>query len=564
MKYLKNKNIHTHGLISLPKIKLFCYNYTNKESVYMETSVNLYQKLWAASDDLRSQMDANEYKNYLLGIIFYKYLSDKMLNEVREILEVEDEDLDEIQKIYEEEMQGVDADLLAEELKNNYSFIIEPNHTFTHFIKEIEEGTFQLDDLGQAFNEIERSADDYKGLFEDIDLYSNKLGKLAQEKNKRISNVMKQFAQVNFANYTGDVLGDVYEYMLANFASESGKKAGEFYTPHQVSRLMAMIAMDGNEDKKGLTVYDPTLGSGSLLLNVRNFSNESELIRYFGQELNNSTYNLSRMNMILHDVKLEYQTLNQGDTLSDDWPVDEPTNFDAVLMNPPYSAKWDASKGFLDDPRFAEYGVLPPKSKADYAFLLHGFYHLKNPGIMAILLPHGVLFRSGAEEKIRKILLENGCIDAVIGLAPNLFYSTGIPVSLIILRKDKTDRSVYFIDASNEFAKKGNKNELTEENIQKIFKAYKSKEEIDKFAHLAKFEEIEENAFNLNIPRYVDTFEEEEAIDLVEVSADIKAINDEKEELKKAILADMNNLVANTEKAKKELEGFMEILGGDL
>lgn len=530
----------------------------------METSVNLYQKLWAASDDLRSQMDANEYKNYLLGIIFYKYLSDKMLNEVREILEVEDENLDEIQKIYEEEMQGVDADLLAEELKNNYSFIIKPNHTFTHFIKEIEEGTFQLDDLGQAFNEIERSADDYKGLFEDIDLYSNKLGKLAQEKNKRISNVMKQFAQVNFANYTGDVLGDVYEYMLANFASESGKKAGEFYTPHQVSRLMAMIAMDGKEDKKGLTVYDPTLGSGSLLLNVRNFSNESELIRYFGQELNNSTYNLSRMNMILHDVKLEYQTLNQGDTLSDDWPVDEPTNFDAVLMNPPYSAKWDASKGFLDDPRFAEYGVLPPKSKADYAFLLHGFYHLKNPGIMAILLPHGVLFRSGAEEKIRKILLENGCIDAVIGLAPNLFYSTGIPVSLIILRKDKTDRSVYFIDASNEFTKKGNKNELTEENIQKIFKAYKSKEEIDKFAHLAKFEEIEENAFNLNIPRYVDTFEEEEPIDLAEVSADIKAINDEKEELKKAILADMNNLVANTEKAKKELQSFMEILGGDL
>lgn len=530
----------------------------------METSINLYQKLWAASDDLRSKMDANEYKNYLLGIIFYKYLSDKMLNEVREILEVEDENLDEIQKIYEEEMQGVDADLLAEELKNNYSFIIKPNHTFTHFIKEIEEGTFQLDDLGQAFNEIERSADDYKGLFEDIDLYSNKLGKLPQEKNKRISNVMKQFAQVNFANYTGDVLGDVYEYMLANFASESGKKAGEFYTPHQVSRLMAMIAMDGKEDKKGLTVYDPTLGSGSLLLNVRNFSNESGLIRYFGQELNNSTYNLSRMNMILHDVKLEYQTLNQGDTLSDDWPVDEPTNFDAVLMNPPYSAKWDASKGFLDDPRFAEYGVLPPKSKADYAFLLHGFYHLKNPGIMAILLPHGVLFRSGAEEKIRKILLENGCIDAVIGLAPNLFYSTGIPVSLIILRKDKTDRSVYFIDASCEFAKKGNKNELTEENIQKIFKAYKSKEEIDKFAHLAKFEEIEENAFNLNIPRYVDTFEEEEAIDLGEVSADIKAINDEKEELKKAILADMNNLVANTDEAKKELQSFMQILGGDL
>ncbi|MDU1315817.1 type I restriction-modification system subunit M [Anaerococcus hydrogenalis] len=530
----------------------------------METTINLYQKLWQASDDLRSQMDANEYKNYLLGIIFYKYLSDKMLDEVGKLLEVDDADLNEIQAMYEEEMQGDDADLIVDELRNKFSFVISPVHTFTNFIKQIEEGAFQLDDLGQAFNEIERADKDFNGLFEDIDLYSNKLGKLPQEKNKRISNVMKQFAEVNFANYSGDVLGDVYEYMLANFASESGKKAGEFYTPQPVSRLMAMIAMDGKEDKAGLTVFDPTLGSGSLLLNVRNFSNEANRIRYFGQELNNSTYNLSRMNMILHDVPLEYQSLNQGNTLSDDWPVDEPTNFDAVLMNPPYSAKWDASKGFLDDPRFSEYGVLPPKSRADFAFLLHGVYHLKNTGTMAILLPHGVLFRSGAEAKIRKIMLENGSIDAVIGLAPNLFYSTGIPVSLIILKKDKTDRSVYFIDASEEFVKKGNKNELTEDNIQKIYKALRSREEIDKFAHLAKFEEIEENGFNLNIPRYVDTFEEEDPIDLAEVSKDIKAINEEADKLKAEILADMKDLVANTDEAKAELAGFMEILGGNL
>lgn len=530
----------------------------------METTINLYQKLWAASDDLRSQMDANEYKNYLLSIIFYKYLSDKMLDEVGRILEVADADLNEVQEIYEEEMQGPDADLLVEELKNKFSFIIAPEHTFTQLIQTINEGTFQLDDLAQAFNEIERADENFNGLFEDIDLYSNKLGKHPQDKNKRISNVMKQFAEVNFAHYSGDVLGDVYEYMLANFASESGKKAGEFYTPHQVSRLMAMIAMDGNEDKKGFTVYDPTLGSGSLLLNVKNFSNEASRIRYFGQELNNTTYNLSRMNMILHDVPLEYQSLNRGDTLSDDWPVDEPTNFDAVLMNPPYSAKWHASKGFLDDPRFADYGVLPPKSRADFAFLLHGFYHLKNTGTMVILLPHGVLFRSGAEEKIRKIMLENGHIDAVIGLAPNLFYSTGIPVSMIILKKDKTDRNVYFIDASKEFIKKGNKNELTEENIDRIFRAYQSREEIEKFAHLASFEEIAENGFNLNIPRYVDTFEEEEPIDLAEVSKDIKTINEEADKLKADILADMRNLVANTDEARDELAGFMEILGGNL
>ena len=563
MKLLKAINFKFMTLFLWLKIAFFVIIILTR-SVYMETSINLYQKLWAASDDLRSQMDANEYKNYLLGIIFYKYLSDKMLDEVGKLLEVGDANLEIIQQIYQEEMQGDDADLITEELKNKFSFVISPKHTFTHFIQEIEEGTFQLDDLGQAFNEIERSDRDFNGLFEDIDLYSNKLGKQPQEKNKRISNVMKQFAEVNFANYSGDVLGDVYEYMLANFASESGKKAGEFYTPQAVSRLMAMIAMDGKEDKAGLTVFDPTLGSGSLLLNVRNFSNEPGRIRYFGQELNNSTYNLSRMNMILHDVPLEYQSLNQGDTLSDDWPVDEPTNFDAVLMNPPYSAKWDASKGFLDDPRFAEYGVLPPKSRADFAFLLHGFYHLKNTGTMAILLPHGVLFRSGAEEKIRTIMLENGSIDAVIGLAPNLFYSTGIPVSLIILRKDKTDRNVYFIDASEEFVKKGNKNELAEDNIQKIFKALRSREDIDKFAHLANFEEIKENGFNLNIPRYVDTFEEEEPINLAEVSTDIKSINEEADKLKADILADMKNLVANTDEAKGELEGFMEILGGDL
>ena len=207
----------------------------------METTINLYQKLWQASDDLRSQMDANEYKNYLLGIIFYKYLSDKMLDEVGKLLEVGD------------------ADLIVDELRNKFSFVISPDHTFTHFIKQIEEGTFQLDDLGQAFNEIERADNDFNGLFEDIDLYSNKLGKLPQEKNKRISKVMKQFAEVNFANYSGDVLGDVYEYMLANFASESGKKAGEFYTPQPVSSLMAMIAMDGKEDKAGLTVFEKTV-----------------------------------------------------------------------------------------------------------------------------------------------------------------------------------------------------------------------------------------------------------------------------------------------------------------
>lgn len=529
----------------------------------MEKTNNLYQKLWSASDDLRNFMDANEYKNYLLGIIFYKYLSDKQLKKISNLLELETDNLVEIQKEYEKSLDSEDADLLLEELKYEDGFVIKAQYTFTNLIREIDEKTFQLDDLKQAFNDIERSDENFRGLFDDVDLYSNRLGKSLQDRNKRIANVMKQISAINLADYSGDILGDSYEYMISNFASESGKKAGEFYTPQEVSRLMAMIVMDGKENVKGYTVYDPTMGSGSLLLNPKNFSNEPSRIRYFGQELNNSTYNLARMNMILHGVPLEYQSLNQGNTLSDDWPVDEPTNFDAVVMNPPYSAKWDATDGFLDDPRFSDFGVLPPKSKADFAFLLHGLYHLKNSGTMAILLPHGVLFRGSKEEKIRKMLLEKGIFDAVIGLAPNLFYSTGIPVSLLILKKDKTDRSVYFIDASEEFVKKGNKNELTDANIEKIIKAYKEKEDIDKFAHLASYNEIKENNYNLNIPRYVDTFEEEEPIDLGEVSANIKLIEKENQKIKDEIYNDMRKLVANTDEASRELEEFLKILGGN-
>ena len=544
----------------IEKIIVFlCYNIYKENN--MEKTNNLYQKLWSASDDLRNFMDANEYKNYLLGIIFYKYLSDKQLKKISNLLELETDNLVEIQKEYEKALDSEDADLLLEELKYEDGFVIKAQYTFTNLIREIDEKTFQLDDLKQAFNDIERSDENFAGLFDDVDLYSNRLGKSLQDKNKRIANVMKQISGINLAEYSGDILGDAYEYMISNFASESGKKAGEFYTPQEVSKLMAMIVMDGKEDVKGYTVYDPTMGSGSLLLNPKNFSNEPSRIRYFGQELNNSTYNLARMNMILHGVPLEYQSLNQGNTLSDDWPVDEPTNFDGVVMNPPYSAKWDATDGFLDDPRFADFGVLPPKSKADFAFLLHGLYHLKNSGTMAILLPHGVLFRGGREEKIRKILLEKGLFDAVIGLAPNLFYSTGIPVSLLILKKDKTDRSVYFIDASDEFIKKGNKNELTEVNIEKIIKAYKAREDINKFAHLASFDEIKENNYNLNIPRYVDTFEEEEPIDLGEVSKNIQEIQKENQRLRDEIYKDMKDLVANTNEAQKELETFLQVLG---
>lgn len=271
------------------------------------------------------------------------------------------------------------------------------------------------------------------------------------------------------------------------------------------------------------------------------------MIQYFGQELNTSTYNLARMNMILHGVPIENQHLHNADTLDQDWPTEEPTNFDAVLMNPPYSAKWSAEKGFLDDPRFFTYGVLAPKSKADFAFLLHGYYHLKDTGVMAIVLPHGVLFRGNAEGKIRKVLLENGAIDTVIGLPANIFFNTSIPTTVIILKKNRTNRDVLFIDASNEFTKGKNQNLLEEGHIQKILDTYKNREDIDKYAYVASFEEIKENDFNLNIPRYVDTFEEEEPIDIIELSKEIISINKEIEETEKEFLAMLDELQVTDE-----------------
>lgn len=322
---------------------------------------------------------------------------------------------------------------------------------------------------------------------------------------------------------------------------------------------MTRIVMAGQENQKGFTVYDPTMGSGSLLLNASKYSNEPKTIRYFGQELNTSTFNLARMNMFLHEVAPENQLLRNGDTLDEDWPQDEPTNFDGVLMNPPYSAKWSAVKGFLDDPRFSPYGVLPPKSKADFAFLLHGYYHLKNDGVMAIVLPHGVLFRGAAEGKIRKALLENGAIDTVIGLPSNIFFNTSIPTTVIILKKNRETRDVLFIDASQEFTKAKNKNLLEEKHIDKIYETYLKREEVEKYAYVATYDEIVENDFNLNIPRYVDTFEEPEPIDVVALKDEIKQTDQEISLVSKELLSMVDELQV-TEDTKDIIYALKEVL----
>lgn len=522
-------------------------------------SKTLYQALWNSADILRSKMDANEYKSYLLGLVFYKYLSDRMLFHATELLEEPTTNLKVAQQLYEEAYVDEDVkDDLLEELQYDFSYTLEPNLTFTALVTDVHKGAFQLEHLAQGFRNIEQSSEIFENLFEDVDLYSKKLGATPQKQNQTIAEVMKELAALDVAVHEGDVLGDAYEYLIGQFASDSGKKAGEFYTPQPVSKLMTKIVLHGKENQKGFTVYDPTMGSGSLLLNVKKYSKEPGTISYFGQELNTSTYNLARMNMILHGVDIANQHLSNADTLDQDWPIDEPTNFDAVLMNPPYSAKWSADKGFLDDPRFSMFGVLAPKSKADFAFLLHGYYHLKDNGVMAIVLPHGVLFRGNAEGKIRKILLENGAIDTVIGLPANIFFNTSIPTTVIVLKKNRQTRDVLFIDASKEFEKGKNQNNLNDEHIENILNTYINRKDVEKYAHVATYEEIVANDFNLNIPRYVDTFEEEEPIDIVSLGKELVNLNKEIKQAENAFLAMLDELEVN-EKTKDLIEATKEV-----
>ena len=518
--------------------------------------------LWDASNVLRNKMDASEYKNYLLSLVFFKYLSDNQLGYVREVLELEADNLEDVQVAYEKEDEET-RESIQEALLEEKEYAIPHDLTFTALMTKINNQSFELADLAKVFREIEQSDEAFENLFEDVDLYSKKLGSVDSKRNATISDVMTKLSVLDLTDEVGDILGDAYEYLIASFASQAGKKAGEFYTPHEVSELMTRIALL-DEGKKGTSLYDATMGSGSLLLNAKRYSKAPERIQYFGQELITSTYNLARMNMILHGVPVAHQNLRNGDTLDMDWPSDEPINFDAVLMNPPYSANWSATKGFLDDPRFMGYGgKLAPKSKADYAFLQHGLYHLKESGTMVIVLPHGVLFRGNAEGTIRKELLKKGMIDAVIGLPGGIFYSTDIPTTILILKKNRTSKDVLFIDASEEYTKKKAQNVLEQKHIDKIFDAYVKRENVDKFAHVAEFDEIKGNDYNLNIPRYVDTFEEEELIELEQVSG---AINQTKAELKKAedkLFGLLGQLEGVDDSWDNEFQAFLgDLIGG--
>ena len=528
----------------------------------MADSKDLLQVLWSGADVLRGKMDANEYKTYLLGLIFYKYLSDSYLTKVYDLLnDATPDDLEEAQKEYEEAFDSDDAKDLLEELKNAMHYTLDPDMTYQSILKGAKENRFDREKLQAAFQRIQESDSLFEGLFADVDLYSNRLGTGDQKQSATIAEVIKVLEEADLIHAEGDVLGNAYEYLIGQFASETGKKAGEFYTPHGPAQILCRIAMLGQENKKGLQVYDPTMGSGSLMLSCKNYSSEPDYISYYGQELMPSTYNLARMNMFLHRVRPEKQHLRNGDTLDADWPTDEETEFDVVTMNPPYSANWSADEGFKNDERFMDYGgKLAPKSKADYAFLLHGFYHLKQTGTMAIVLPHGVLFRGAAEGSIRETLLKNGSIYAVIGLPSNMFYNTSIPTCIVVLKKHRDGRDVLFIDASKLFEKEKKQNVMRDEHIDRVVELYKNRKTVDKEAYLATFEDIEKNDFNLNIPRYVDTSEEEEEIDLVKLSEDIRDTNKAIKDANSELLSMMGELTFSDEDTKKAMEGLIGIL----
>ncbi len=529
----------------------------------VENSKDLISVLWSGADILRSKMDANEYKDYLLGIVFYKYLSDSFLIKVYDLLyDAKPETLKEALDAYREALEDESAEELKAQIKSECHYVIEPELTYTYFADSARNNSFNREQLQKAFNNIEQSDPLFADLFTDIDLYSNRLGTGDQKQSDTISSLIKEIDKADLLNTDTDVLGNAYEYLIGQFASETGKKAGEFYTPQAVSKILTRIAIAGQETKKGLSVYDPCMGSGSLLLNAKKYAAEPEYIRYYGQELMTSTYNLARMNMFLHGIAPENQKLRNGDSLDEDWPVGEETDFDMVLMNPPYSAKWSAAAGFLQDERFSDYGVLAPKSKADYAFLLHGLYHLKSSGTMAIVLPHGVLFRGAAEGKIREKLLRAGNIYAVIGLPANLFYNTSIPTCIIVLKKHRDGRDVLFIDASKKFEKGKKQNTMTDEHIDAIIDLYMNRETVDKESYLAGFEDIENNDFNLNIPRYVDNFEKEEKVDLNALLADMRKTDEELEKTQQDFLSLLRELTSTDESITASLNDLIRKIEG--
>ncbi len=506
----------------------------------------LFQALDSICDELRKSMDASEYRNYILGFIFYKYLSENFINKANKLLENDGvtyfdlNDNDDIKNILEKRLQ---IDL---------GYLINQEHLFHTWVKKINDNENVLSLIEESLKNLEESSyaheseDDFRDLFSDINISSSKLGNSEEEKNKRLSHVIIKLSEIDFSYDDAeiDILGDAYEHLIANFAKSAGKKAGEFYTPQEVSTVLARIVTSNKKDLR--SAYDPTCGSGSLLLQVSKLTNVGTL---YGQEMKSTTYNLARMNMFLRGKKFhEFNIKNQDTILHPQHTHDKSGNimkFDAIVANPPFSLPWSAPESMLSDQRFNEYGKLAPKSKMDYAFIQHMLFHLSDEGIMASVVPHGVLFRSASEGTIRTHIIKNkNWLDAVIGLPANIFYGTTIPSCILVFRKNRNSNDkVLFIDASAEFIKGKNQNILSQDNVNKIVDTYIFRKDIEKYSRNVSLDEISKNDFNLNITRYIDTFEEEEEIDINKINLELKSINKELSEIEKEIEDMLSELV---------------------
>ncbi|AZF23416.1 type I restriction-modification system subunit M [Pseudomonas sp. R3-52-08] len=505
-----------------------------------QNQIQLGKTLWAIADQLRGAMDADDFRDYMLSFLFLRYLSDNYEAAAKKELgsdypKVEGDDRRVPLALWYANSPD-DIIEFEKQMRRKVHYVIEPLHLWNSIanMARTQNGEL-LNTLQEGFKYIETESFEstFQGLFSEIDLSSPKLGKNYTDRNSKLCSIIQKIAE-GLADFSTniDALGDAYEYLIGQFAAGSGKKAGEFYTPQQISDILStIVTLDSQDPKTGRkqrleSVMDFACGSGSLLLNVRKRMGSHGIGKIYGQEKNITTYNLARMNMLLHGVKDTEFEIYHGDTLTNDWDILRELNpakkpaFDAIVANPPFSYRWEPTDALADDVRFKNHG-LAPKSAADFAFLLHGFHFLKDEGVMAIILPHGVLFRGGVEERIRTKLLKDGHIDTVIGLPSNLFYSTGIPVCILVLKKCKQPDDVLFINAAEHFVKGKRQNQLTDENIAKIIETYQFRKEEPRYARRVTMEEIEKHDYNLNISRYISTASAEVEIDLQIVNAEL-------------------------------------------
>lgn len=509
-------------------------------------NTQLGKTLWAIADDLRGAMNADDFRDYMLSFLFLRYLSDNYESAAKKELGKDyaapDENDNRTPLSLWYARNPNDVTEFETQMRRKVHYVIEPTHLWNSIAEmaRVQDGEL-LRTLQQGFSYIENQSFEstFQGLFSEINLDSDKLGKNYEERNKKLCTIIQKIAEgINTFSTDTDILGDAYEYLIGQFAAGSGKKAGEFYTPQQISTILSeIVTLDSQDPSKGKkkrldNVLDFACGSGSLLLNVRKQMGAGGIGKIFGQEKNITTYNLARMNMLLHGVKDSEFAIHHGDTLLNDWEMLNEMNpakkleFDAVVANPPFSYRWEPSEAMGEDFRFKSYG-LAPKSAADFAFLLHGFHFLGKEGTMAIILPHGVLFRGGSEERIRRKLLQDGNIDTVIGLPANLFFSTGIPVCVVVLKKCKKFDDVLFVNAVDHFEKGKRQNILLPDHIEKIVETYRERKEETRYSRRVSMEEIEKNEFNLNISRYVSTSQDEEIIDLREVHKTLVGLDSE-------------------------------------